>query len=77
MSDITDRERFVQRGQEVLALAWDISGRPGVTDETEVEARLTNGLIAIAIVEIMARPVHGRFASIVDLRDVLKDSPDV
>jgi len=71
MSDLTDRERFIQRGQEVLALAWDISGRPGLTDDMEAEARITNGLFAIALVEIMARPVHGRFSSIVNLSDVL------
>lgn len=75
-STLSERERFVEQGRKLLELAFDIGGEAGVTDQMEAEAMTTNGLLAIALTEIFAQPVHGRFSSTVTLRAALNDQED-
>lgn len=67
-------EAFVARGRSVIALAWEIGGEPGLDTGQALQAT-QNGLLAIAIVEIMARPYLGVgvLGSSVAIRDILKD----
>ena len=54
---MTGREVLIERGRDVIRLAWEIGGRANVVGETEEQLRILNGLLALSIVEMMA-PAH-------------------
>lgn len=53
----TKRTTYHNRARQILQEAWEINGAPDVEDQTEIELRTLNGLLAIALTEFTARPV--------------------
>lgn len=74
---MTDREIFVQRAKEVLHTAWEVGGDHGVEDPIEAELRTLNGLLAMALTEVAAKPHGGgRFGSLISLYQALGEQSD-
>lgn len=54
MSD--KREAFETQAQHIIQEAWHINGEPGISDDIAVQLRILNGLLAMAIAEVLAPP---------------------
>ena len=68
-------DKFRERSQHMIQEAWEINGGPGIEDDIEVQLRILNGLLAMALTEVAAKPfTGGKFGSLVSLRDLFEGS---
>lgn len=70
------RETFQEQANHIIQEAWAINGAPDMSEGVEVQLRILNGLLAIALAEVCAPPVVGKLGSLVRLRDVLGRADD-
>lgn len=67
---------FREQVQHVIQEAWEINGVAGIAVDgggaVEIQLRILNGLLAMALTEICAPPVTGQFGSLVRLRDAIE-----
>lgn len=79
---IRKRDKFRERANHIIQEAWEVNGRveTGNGDEVEVQLRILNGLLAIALTEFTARPHDegrsGPLGELINLRDIMGSSDE-
>ena len=72
-----EKEAFRDHATALLREAWELNGDHGIPLDAgvEVQLRILNGILAMALVEFTAPPIFGTSRRVVRIRDLLKGDP--